>query len=138
MATSGSSQGDGGQTLAFAILGGVIGGMAVITSILIISIQVIKSAKSRNVCIPNDESIYDLPDYRPNMEVNVQRDYQPWLTLVQHHHIEWRTRVYTATHTMCLARCKDSAKPCTQFPQWMTIHRWRQCQLRPLATYLCI
>ena len=108
--------------------------MAVITSILIISIQVIKSAKSRNVCIPNDESIYDLPDYRPNMEVNVQRDYQPWLTLVQHHHIEWQTRVYTATHTMCLARCKDSAKPCTQFPQWMTIHRWRQCQLRPLPT----
>ena len=63
MSTSGSSQGDRGQTL-FAILGGVIGGMAVITSILIASILVIRSAtcRSRNVCIP--ESIYDLPDFR--------------------------------------------------------------------------
>ena len=68
MATSGSSQGDGGQILLFAILGGVIGGMAVITLILIISILIIKSTtcRSRNVCIPNNnENIYDLPDYRP-------------------------------------------------------------------------
>ena len=53
------------------------------------------------------------------MEANVQRDYQPLFYLVQPLHTEMPDRgaftVYTATHTMFLACCKDSAKSCINF-----------------------